>query len=279
MDDLLVAGGAGFSALDLWIPKLNEALASYPVVWLDAEMQKRGLYVTSVSGIELPHSAAGGDSLVQRARFLELCTHLDALGGGTIVVDPGAGAKGGGEGKQATSWVAPALYTCSDLAAPFEVQIAFEFQVGACSAVGTLAAAQELVQHVNRSNVGLAFGIGQLQEGGGELEDLEALDAGKLWLVRLGDVLLQSRPLHHEEGDEEETTTPSPVPTGVGRGGGHPEQQQAICRRLAAKGYRGPYCIGWLASAPADGHSLDAMVERARQARLAALEMLTPLYP
>jgi 2-keto-myo-inositol isomerase len=249
-DDVRAASEAGFSALDLWAPKLDDALATYPVVWLDIELQKQGVHAASVSGVELPHPARQEDALVLRARFLELCTHLDALGGGTIVAWPGASPASVGRGTEAASWMAGVLRRYSNLAAPFEVRIALEPRANGHSVVRTLAAAQEVVQGVNRSNVGLALDIELLRESGAKPEDLQALDVSKLWLVRL-------------EGGGLSPTT----------------MQQAICKRLADKGYRGPYCIQWPAPAPADGHSKDAMVECARQARQAALEMLTPLYP
>jgi hypothetical protein len=180
--------------------------------------------------------------------------------------------------------MARVLRSYSDLAAPFEVRIALEPRVNAHSAVRTLGAAQEVVQGLNRGNVGLAFGIESLRESGAKPEDLGALDVKKLWLVRLESAPPQSPPEAGGEAAAPSSVNRRPMSLSAAVGGdswegGHFERQQAICKRLADKGYRGPYCIQWPAPAPADGHSEDAMVGRARQARQAALEMLTPLYP
>ena len=81
---LQVAGEAGFSCLELWAPALETYLASHPVVWLDIQMRQCGIYRLIVNGLA-PLSTVRGtqdeDTLVSKAQFLELCTHLDALGG------------------------------------------------------------------------------------------------------------------------------------------------------------------------------------------------------
>jgi sugar phosphate isomerase/epimerase len=270
-DDVRAASEAGFSSLDLWAPKLDDCLATYPLIWLDMHMQEHGVYPLSISGLEPLLWNTREDRLVYQARFLELCTHLDALGGGILVVHLGASSTDDGE--PATIRQPPmvrALRDCSDLAAPFEVRVALEFQAGAGSALWTLSASQEVVHSVERNNVGLALGIDQLRESGGKPEDVEALDVKRLWLVRLA--------------------APSPVPpfqwrTEEGRpsdsAGGRllAAFQEALCQRLAARGFRGPYCVRPPEPASSGQRSADALIEGARQARQAALDLLTPLYP
>jgi hypothetical protein len=270
-DDVRAAGEAGFSSLDLWAPKLDDCLATYPLIWLDMHMQKHRVYPLSISGLEPLQWNTREDRLVYQARFLELCTHLDALGGGILVVHLGASLASDGESTTVgQSQLVRALRDCSDLAAPFEVQVALEFQAGTGSALRTLSASQQVVHSVERRNVGLALGIDHLRESGGKAEDVEALDVSKLWLVRLA--------------------TPSPVPplrwpTEQGRpsdsAGGSPVStfQQALCQRLAARGFYGPYCVPLPEPASSEQRSVDALIGRARQARQAALELLTPLYP
>lgn len=105
MDDLRVASEAGFSALDLWAPKLDAYLATYPVIWLDAEMQKHRVHATSISGIGLSPSDDREARLLREARFLELCTDLDALGGETIVICPGTGHNKEADDTQVAPWL------------------------------------------------------------------------------------------------------------------------------------------------------------------------------
>ena len=277
-DHIRAASEAGFAALDLWAPTLDAYLATYPVIWLDMELQKHHVYATSISGIALRPSDAREDRAVQEARFLELCTHLDALGGGTIVLWPGAGQEEAPDDAQAVPWLVHMLKRCSDLAAPFEARIAFEFQAGASSGVRTLAASQEVVRQVARGNVGLAFDVGQLGEGGSGSEDVETLDVNKLWLVRLKSDSPQFPTMSQRKDPAGSEASPSPVPTGEGWGGGPTPTalQLTICQRLTDKGFRGPYCVEWptLAATTPQSAGQDSLIERARQSRQAALELL-----
>jgi hypothetical protein len=281
VDEIRAASRAGFSALDLWAPKLDAYLATYPVVWLDIEMRKHHVYAASVSGIELSPPDSREDRLVYEAHFLELCTHVDALGGGPIVMWPGTGSDEEQNNVQVVPWLVHTLRRYSDLAAPFEVRVAFEFAAHASSSVRTLAASQEIVRQVRRSNVGLAFSIGQLSAGGGGPESIETLDVGKLWLVRLESAppsLSQVRP----EAGREASLSP-PAHTGESRNGSPLQTalQHAVCKQLAAKGFRGPYCVECPTPAPADQPDVgqDSFIECARRARQVALEILESLYP
>ena len=85
--ELQTAGEAGFACIELWAPALEAYLAHHPLVWLDMQMRQQGIHRLVVNGTELPstiRSAYDEDAMVDQARFLELCTHLDSLGGGTI---------------------------------------------------------------------------------------------------------------------------------------------------------------------------------------------------
>lgn len=253
-DHVRAASEAGFLALDLVASSLDATLAMYPVIWLYIELQKHHVYATSVSGVELLAGQTREDTLVHEADFLNLCTRLDALGGGTVAVWPGIGAGGERDRTQTASWIVRALRSYSALAAPFEVRIAFESPPGAYQATYTLKARQEIVRQVARGNVGLALSIEQLRKENSGPEDLETLDVSKLWLVRLESALLQS-------------------PTSRG--------EEPICKHLAAKKFHGPYCVAWPPSAPAAPQTAgsDSLIERVRRARQVALELLAPLYP
>jgi len=266
-DDVRAASEAGFSSLDLWAPKLDDCLATYPLIWLDMHMQKHGIYPLSISGLEPLSWNTREDRLVYQARFLELCTHLDAMGGGILVVHLGAFPTSHGESAIIRRpQMVRALRDCSDLAAPFEVQVALEFQAGANSDLRTLSASQEVVHSVERNNVGLALGIDQLRESRGKPEDLEALDVNKLWLVRL------------ETGRRDPAVGKGRHSDGTG-GDLLATFQEALCQRLAARGYHGPYCVTLPEPASSGERPTNVLIEGARQARQAALELLAPLYP
>jgi sugar phosphate isomerase/epimerase len=280
-EDLSIANEAGLTCIDLWSPKLDEYLATYPIVWLDMKLREHQVYPAAVSGVELAVRTTREQDLIDQAHFLELCTHVDALGGGIIVVHPRVQNRDGhAEVEAASAQIVPmtvrALRAYADLAAPFDVHVAFEFRSDAYSAVRTLAASQEIVQQVSRSNVGLSLSTLNMYESGVTPEELDALDMGRLKLVHLEGAL--SPPLRAQEKAGESATC-ALLPHGM------PGQEesflQVICGHLAAYGFRGPYSIACPATQEADDlapGSQASPLERALEAKQAALDLLTPLY-
>jgi hypothetical protein len=234
---------------------LEAYLARHPVVWLDMQIRQHGIHRLTVNGLA-PLSFTRGildeDALVDQARFLELCTGLDALGGATIVLHPAAGQRGNRErGREASLRV---LRAYADLAAPFEITLGFEFR--ADSTAPTLEAAQELVKGAARSNLRLSLSTHEWCASQAKPRTLNALESGQLALVHLDSLPQSSQPasMHKLLPTEDE-----------------PARTLALCAHLAAAGIRGPYCV----PTSADG---DTPLDRARAARKAAIAYLTPLF-
>jgi sugar phosphate isomerase/epimerase len=254
--ELQTASQAGFSCVELWAPALDAYLARHPLVWLELQLRQHGLYVSAISDLDpLPaaDSAAAEDRLVHQAHFLELCAHLDALGGGTLVLHLDASQETRG-----TEASTRALRDYADLAAPFEVTLALEFR--ATSRVPDFEAALDLVRRAARSNVRLAISAREWCASGAGPRSLEAFEPGLLALVHLDDTL-----------------DPSPQSEA-------PDPARDLYARLAAAGFRGPYCVPLPAphvktsATPAAPGAQGAQEARARAARQAAQDLLAPLF-
>jgi len=254
--ELETASQAGFSCVELWAPVLDVYLARHPLVWLELQIRRHGLSVSAIDGLDpLPAADAAGpeDRLVHQAYFLELCTHLDALGGGTLVLHVGAGPQ-----RRGAETVVRALRDYADLAAPFEVTLALEFK--AASRVPDLDAALDLVRRAERSNLRLAISAREWCASSAGSRPLDALQPGLLALVHLD-------------------AAPDPSPAGEA-----PHPAHALYAHLAAAGFRGPYCVPLLPPAveasptPGAPGAQGAQKERARAARQAAQDLLAPLY-
>jgi hypothetical protein len=255
-EELQIAREAGFACVELWAPALEAYLARHPVIWLDLQMREHGIHTLIVDGLAPLSSTYGTrdeDDLVLQARFLELCAHLDALGGATIVLHPAAGQQGNQE-----SGLEANVRAYADLAAPFDVSLAFEFR--ADSAIPTLEAAQMLVKRAAQSNLRLSIST---HEWCRSQRTLEALVPRQLALVHLESPL--SLPPQAAQAPE-----PSPTPD-------EPALTLALCEHLAAAGFRGPYCLSSALEADALPNP-GTPLERARKARQAAQEALAPLY-
>lgn len=253
--ELELAAGAGFTCVELWAPTLDAYLARNLVVWLHLQMQQHGIRRLVINGLEplgLRYGPDAKDTPVNQARFLELCTHVDALGGGTIVLHPAAGDEANVGGSEA---ILRLLRTYADLAARFEVVLAFEFRDN--SAIPTLDAAHDLIGRAARRNLCLSLSTRKWWVGEVEPRAPDALALRQLALVHLDDPRFPP------------AQAPAAVESAPARVGADPTR--ALCSRLAAAGFRGPYCIP---PAPGPGTPL----ERARAAQQAAWGLLSPLY-
>jgi sugar phosphate isomerase/epimerase len=240
-DQVRAAAGAGFRCLDLWLPTLDEYLASYPSVVLVALLQEHELHVSMVSGLpplvrrEAPERTGGRIAtrheepvLLLQARLLALCADLDMLGGATVLLplSPASAAEAA-----RPSGVERALRTLADLTAPFDTRLALTPSLAQANAVSTLANAAAMVERAGRANLGLGLDLSCA-----DLPvELPASFLQRLWAVRLGSVA----------GERDRAS-----------------QLRAQCAQLASAGYRGPHSVAPLPGAP-------SLTEGARSAKKA----------
>ena len=240
--EIQAAAEAGFNCLDLWAPRMDAYLASYPLSWLATYLREQRVYVAAISGTEPLTFGSRDDSLLAQARFFELCTHLDVLGGGIVTVHPGQQIGTDITEQATTHQTVHVLRTLSSLAAPFDIRIAFEFRHDKQSTVRSLSHSQDIVERVARVNVGLALSLHHIERAHSRLD---TLDANKLWLVHL----------------DSELGTSIDASTSRDRFGSSALDSQRTCAQLAAKGFHGPYSIQ-LAS---QGSSIKTVAQMAMQ--------------
>jgi len=266
--ELQIAGAAGFSCIELWVPTLETYLASHPVVWLDMQMRQHGIHRLIVDGLvplSIVRNTQDEDALVSQARFLELCTHLDTLGGAILVLHPATEQRERSEGEPETSL--RVLRTYADLAAAFEIDLGFEFR--ADSTVPTLEAAQALVKDAARSNLHLSLSAREWCASKVESRVLNNLESSQIALVHLDSQLFPNRP--RCQPSQATLTDRGPSEAGASPTDDEPALTLALCTHLAAAGFRGPYCI------PISSGT-GAPLDRARAAHRAATEYVAPLY-
>jgi len=266
--ELQAAGEAGFPCIELWAPSLETYLASHPVVWLDMQMRQHGIHHLIVNGlvpISIVHGTQHEDALVSRARFLELCTHLDALGGAILVLHPATERRKGSEVELETSL--RVLRTYADLAAPFEIDLGFEFR--ADSAVPTLEAAQALVKGAARSNLRLSLSAREWCASQVGPCAPNVLESSQFALVHLDSQL--SIDIPRRQASQAASAGSVPNSAGASPTDDEPALTLALCTQLADAGFRGPYCIPI-------STGTDVLLDRARATYRAATAYVAPLY-
>ena len=232
------AAQAGFVCLNLWAPGLEATLAIHPISWLDDLFQTYGLYPVAISGLEPLSLRPRADYVLFQSYFVDLCSRLDSLGGGLVVValesmadQPGMQAELEG-----------GLQKLSALAIPFDVRIAVDLQ-GAASSPSPqpyLGLSKKIVSLPNLPNVGIALNVKQVRLNDKGLDELDALPVEKLWLVDLRDSTAQNDPL-----------------------------AKKVCRHLADRGFQGPYSVELVCQE----NNLEQTIRATRQA---ALELFQP---
>jgi 2-keto-myo-inositol isomerase len=192
-EDIAAAGKAGFKALEIWAAKMDTYLVSHGLDDLNAIFTEYRVQPASINSIEFITFRSADDYALIKARCHELCVRADALGCDKIVVVPSPTPKGGASWDEIKAESVCVLHDLAGIAAPFGVQLAYEFLgFGWCS-VHTLAQCREIVQAVNRPNVGLVIDTCHFYAGGSELSSIEDVDPQKLFILHINDV--EDRPL------------------------------------------------------------------------------------
>ena len=115
------------------------------------------------------------------------------------------------------------LRDLSQVAQPYDVRLTFEFIGFGWSSVRTPRGAFEIVQKVDRPNVGMTFDSCHFYAGGGELEEIDQLDPEKIFTFHINDI---------EDGPKEAGTDARRLLPGLGV-----IPLEEICRRLKHIGY------------------------------------------
>jgi 2-keto-myo-inositol isomerase len=191
-EDIAATSAAGFKALEIWAAKMDTYLDTYSVEELKALFDEAGLGPASINSIEFITFRPMEEYEGIKTRCQELCGLAQALGCGKIVVVPSPTPEGvdWGEIKDESVHV---LRELSEVAAPYGVQLAFEFLGFPWCSVRTLEQCWEIVAETDRSNVGLVIDTCHFFAGGSELRTIEGVDPLKIFIFHINDV--EDRPL------------------------------------------------------------------------------------
>jgi len=191
-EDIAAAGEAGFKALEIWAAKMDTYLANRSLDDLNALFTKHRVRPASINSIEFITFRSAEDYALIQARCHELCARADALGCDKIVVVPSPTPDGGASWGEIRAESVRVLHDLADIAAPYGVQLAYEFLGFDWCSVRTLAQCWEIVQAANRPNVGLVIDTCHFYAGGSELRAIESVDPEKLLIFHINDV--EARP-------------------------------------------------------------------------------------
>ncbi len=154
--DVAVTAGAGFKALEVWTAKLDRYLAAHTLTDLNALFVDHGVLPLTLNSIEF--IAFRGNEYAQiQERLHELGRIAQAIGCPTVVVVPSPLPDRNLTWADMMAEYVRVLRDLSDIASQYGIRLSFEFLgFGWCS-VRTPRAAFEIIQKVDRDNLGLTF--------------------------------------------------------------------------------------------------------------------------
>lgn len=194
--DIRVAALAGFDYIEIWAAKLRDYLKLQTTAELKALLKTVGIKAYSINSIERITFRSGKDRDILLSECEELCKIASEIECPYIVVVPSPLPDGCSRSETVEQSVT-ALAELGVIAERYGVGLAFEFLGQPDSSVQTLELAREIVERVDRDNVGLVIDSFHFYAGGSTMEAIEALDPKHLFIFHINDA--EDLPRHRLE--------------------------------------------------------------------------------
>jgi len=185
--DVGAAAAAGFDYLELWAGKLREYLKTQSVSNLKTLFGQSGVKPLSISPIESITFRDAPAYTQTRTQCEKLCAIAEAIACPYVVVLPGNFPPGGLSSYEVIEETVSVLRELASIAERHNVALAFEFRGQKDCSVQTLELADEIVQKVNRRNIGLVIDSFHFYVGGSTIKMIDALDPKRLFIFHIND--------------------------------------------------------------------------------------------
>lgn len=185
--DVRAAAAAGFDYVEIWAAKLREFLktnSASDLKRLFAESGVKPLSINSVEHITFSDAPAYAQIRTECEEFVSIA---EAIACPYIVVVPGRFPPGGLSSYEVIEESVRVLRELASIAERHGVALAFEFLGQKDCSVQTLELADEIVQKVNRRNIGLVLDSFHFYVGGSTIRMIDALDPKRLFIFHIND--------------------------------------------------------------------------------------------
>jgi 2-keto-myo-inositol isomerase len=184
--DIEAAGRAGFDYVEIWAAKLREFLKTNSTEELKDLIVKNNLEPYSINSIEHITFRSSADYEKIKAETREFSQIASEIGCPYVVVIPGKLPENASK-EEITDESVKVLNELADIADKYNVGLAFEFLGQTDCSVQTLDFCKEIVEKVNRENVGLVIDTFHFYAGNSTFEAIETLDPNKLFIFHIND--------------------------------------------------------------------------------------------
>jgi 2-keto-myo-inositol isomerase len=257
--DVSVTAHAGFKALEVWAAKIDRYIVAHSLAELNSLFENHGVMPITLNSIEFI-AFRGSEYASIQARLHELGEIAQAIGCPTIILVPSPSPDRNLPWADVMAEYIKVLRDLSGIARQYNLKLSFEFLgFGWCS-VRTPRAAFEIIQKVDRDNLGLTIDSAHFYCGGGLLSELDQLDPDRIFAFHLDDL---------EDTPKEAITDSTRLLPGLGV-----VPLDDICARLKRIGYAGPCSIELFRPEYWDWDPQELAIK----ARQAALKVLSPHF-
>jgi 2-keto-myo-inositol isomerase len=184
--DIEAAHAAGFDLIELWKSKLIDYLQDNSTADLKRLLDEHSLEPWSINSIEHVTFRTPHDYAAVKEECERLCSIAGELGCPYIVVVPGKLPEGATK-EQIIDESVRVLNELGDIAQHHGVRLAFEFLGQRDCSVQTLDLAKEIIETIDRANIGLVIDTFHFYAGNSTFEAIDTLDPEKLFIFHIND--------------------------------------------------------------------------------------------
>jgi 2-keto-myo-inositol isomerase len=184
--DIEAAGQAGFELIEIWASKLREFLRNNTTADLKRLLEENNLEPYSINSIEHITFRNAEDYKKIKAETEEFSKIAEEIVCPYVVVVPGKLPENAKPNEIIEESVR-VLNELGDIAEKHNVSLAFEFLGQADCSVQTLDFCKEIVEKVNRKNIGLVIDTFHFYAGNSSFTAIETLNPDKLFIFHIND--------------------------------------------------------------------------------------------
>jgi 2-keto-myo-inositol isomerase len=184
--DIKAASAAGFELLEIWARKLREYLKTNTPADLKKLLKENNLQPYSINSIEHITFRTPEDYEKIKAECEDLSSIAGEIGCPYVVVVPGKLPANATKDEIIDESVR-VLNELGDIAEKYNVSLAFEFLGQTDCSVQTLDLAEEIVEKVNRKNIGVVIDTFHFYAGNSSFEAIDRLNPEKLFIFHIND--------------------------------------------------------------------------------------------
>ncbi len=184
--DIKAASSAGFELIEIWASKLRKFLKTKTTADLKRLLKENNLDPYSINSIEHITFRNAEDYEKIKAETEEFSKIAEKIGCSYVVVVPGK-LPVNTTREEITDESVRVLNELADIAEKHNVSLAFEFLGQTDCSVQTLDFCKEIVEKVNRKNIGLVIDTFHFYAGDSSFEAIETLDPEKLFIFHIND--------------------------------------------------------------------------------------------